>query len=592
MKHYRLYCLSIMAIMLTAVGCYEYGSIEDDNGTDCQAGVDIWKCDTNTLYKCVSEKWELAQACEANTQCNASIGACTQTDTPTTECKDAEHFFADKCEADDLTHCGTHTNDCTAMSGVKNVSCIGKKCFAEDCEVGYHLASVFDSDNKERTICAQDTHEACGSINRQCGVEEICTQGKCKDSCQPGEVVCGGSCINPNTSKNFCGADASCSSYTPCSESENCMNGKCVQSLCPNNVCNQTKVTDEALVCKNDNTHCGTNCLNCNTFTNNATAGICNTNGSCQVTACKSNFHIYNNACEADSTTNCGAHGTKCNVENATNTCSGGKCTFTCLSNFHTYNNACEANNTTNCGKHGNTCTTGQTCNAGNCVSSSINIGDIITFGHYEQDNNTSNGKEPIEWRVLDIDSDGHFLIISDKVLDVQRYNTTDISITWERSTIRSWLNGYGSSYNTVGTSYTSNNFIDTAFTPEERARIIASKVPAHVNPHWSSIPAGNETTDKIFLLSVVEAESYFTTNEARKAYTTPYAAYNYNDVLLSSDYCIMNYYILSKCSVNWWLRSPGSYPNYAAYVRDHGGVDFVMPDGSGIGVRPALWVN
>ncbi|MBQ9395787.1 MAG: hypothetical protein IJU23_09780 [Proteobacteria bacterium] len=233
----RLYGLSIVALILTAVGCDDSSSSEVDNGfnPDCQTGVDIWKCDNNTLYKCVSGNWQTAkacqantlcstdyggcipyntpkctdntwtcdgnilakcvsgnwqpiQACEANTQCNASIGACTQTDTPTTECKNTEHFFAGKCETDDVTHCGTHTNDCTAMAGWKTGTCYGKKCFAETCQTGYHLKSIFDSNNEERTLCEEDTHDACGSINRQCSPEEICTQGKCQDSCQPGEV--------------------------------------------------------------------------------------------------------------------------------------------------------------------------------------------------------------------------------------------------------------------------------------------------------------------------------------------------------------------------------------------------------------------
>ena len=985
MKH--LYGLSIAALILAAVGCDESGSGEVDYGfsSGCQAGVDIWKCDTNILYKCVSGTWRPAQVCEANTQCstdyggcvpyntptctentwkcdgnllskcvsgtwqptqvcdantqcNASIGACTQTDTPTTECKNTEHFFAGKCEADDVTHCGTHTNDCTAMAGWKTGTCYGKKCFAETCQTGYHLNSIFDSNNGERTLCEEDTHDACGSINRQCGPKEICTQGKCQDSCLPGEVVCDGSCINPNTSKDFCGADASCNSYIPCSALENCINGKCAQSSCPNtseslctvngqkicvnihgnnlnhcgacgavcsdkdtakasgcnqgkctytcnqsmvncgsstepmclsseqlksdplhcgncntqckdnelcqngkciistctgntclynnscinqnehcgsqcincntanhaksgicqsgtckitscaagyhltnkgnceldsatacpngmatgtvncntidpytksgnctngycvatecqsnahlkngaciadtttncgasetnctslagwktgtcengkcvastcksgyclntlqglctnaqssttcgtnggacqscslkqvcsagscvdkqcngNVCNQAQASDETLICKNDNTHCGSECMNCNTFTNNATAGTCNANGACQVTKCKTGYHTYNNACEQDSLTNCGAHGTKCDKANATNKCSGGKCTFTCNANYHSYNNACEQNSLTNCGAHGkmcdidianatNTCSAGKctfTCNSNyhpydgacevdsvkncskhenNCAANSVckegkcistynidyHIGDIITFGHYEQDSDTSNGKEPIEWRVLDIDFNGHLLIVSDKVLDHWQYNTVKKSITWEKSTIRSWLNGYDSSYNTLGTSFTSSNFIDTAFTPEEKARIIASNVPAHA----SSTPVGNATTDKIFLLSVVEAESYFTTSEARKAYGTLYAikyglyAVNYD----TSEQCTRYNYQVNKCSADYWLRSPGYDSTRAASVTTSGEVYNTMSAYSPLGVRPALWLN
>ena len=49
---------------------------------------------------------------------------------------------------------------------------------------------------------------------------------------------------------------------------------------------------------------------------------------------------------------------------------------------------------------------------------------------------------------MLDKNDDGLLFVISDKVLDVKPYNTTSISITWDKSTIRSWLNGYAASYN------------------------------------------------------------------------------------------------------------------------------------------------
>ena len=45
------------------------------------------------------------------------------------------------------------------------------------------------------------------------------------------------------------------------------------------------------------------------------------------------------------------------------------------------------------------------------------NVGDIIVVGTYEQDNNTSNGKELIEWLVL-AKENNRVLVISDKALD------------------------------------------------------------------------------------------------------------------------------------------------------------------------------
>ena len=43
---------------------------------------------------------------------------------------------------------------------------------------------------------------------------------------------------------------------------------------------------------------------------------------------------------------------------------------------------------------------------------SSISIGEYFAFGVYEQDNDLTNGKEPIEWLVLDV-QDGEDLLLS-----------------------------------------------------------------------------------------------------------------------------------------------------------------------------------
>lgn len=54
--------------------------------------------------------------------------------------------------------------------------------------------------------------------------------------------------------------------------------------------------------------------------------------------------------------------------------------------------------------------------------TSSFNIGDIVTFGHYDQDNNEDNGAEPIQWEVIDI-QDGKALLLSRYVIDNASYN-------------------------------------------------------------------------------------------------------------------------------------------------------------------------
>ena len=248
------------------------------------------------------------------------------------------------------------------------------------------------------------------------------------------------------------------------------------------------------------------------------------------------------------------------------------------------------------------------TCDGVNFYGQCAKLKGTITFGRYPQESDTP---EPIEWRVLDMNDNGQILIISEKVLDAKPYNTTNLYITWENSTIRSWLNGYDASYNKVGIDFTSDNFIDTAFTAEEKSIIVASNVPAHPNPNHTTTP-GNATTDKIFLLSIVEANDYFTSNEDRLVDATRYAVQK-GAMVRGSDHGVNEYGVLNRmskgkctdthCYAIWWLRSPGEEPsklksagrksNHAAKV-DLGFVSetgFLVHSDEG-GVRPALWVN
>ena len=93
-------------------------------------------------------------------------------------------------------------------------------------------------------------------------------------------------------------------------------------------------------------------------------------------------------------------------------------------------------------------------------LSKSINAGDTVYFGKYEQDGNTKNGKEKIEWQVLE-KKGNKALLISKKVLDVQPYNKEKKDITWEKCTLRKWLN---------------KDFIKESFNSKESKKIQNSK--------------------------------------------------------------------------------------------------------------------
>ena len=197
-------------------------------------------------------------------------------------------------------------------------------------------------------------------------------------------------------------------------------------------------------------------------------------------------------------------------------------------------------------------------------------VGDVVYFGAYEQDNNTSNGKEDIEWQVL-AKEDNKILVISKYALDCQQYNTSYNDVTWESCSLRKWMNG---------------TFLNNAFSAEGQAQIQNTTVSADKNPQYSTNP-GNATTDKVFLLSMNEAEKYFTNDEARKCAPTAYAkaqgAYTSNSYKTAS----------GEAPCWWWLRSPGEEQGRAASVNYDGSFLYVgLYVISDDAVRPALWIN
>jgi len=200
------------------------------------------------------------------------------------------------------------------------------------------------------------------------------------------------------------------------------------------------------------------------------------------------------------------------------------------------------------------------------------NVGSYVTFGAYEQDNNNSNGKEDVEWLVLAKEG-SKVLVISKYALDAQRYNTSHTGVTWETCSLRKWLNG---------------TFINNAFSAEEQAMIPTVTVSADKNPEYRTDP-GNATQDKVFLLSITEANQYFTSKEARKCAPTDYA-------IAQGARTKDNYKVGDRATCWWWLRSPGTGEVYAVaagisidgHVYDYGHV--VNNDGDA--VRPAMWIT
>ena len=184
-----------------------------------------------------------------------------------------------------------------------------------------------------------------------------------------------------------------------------------------------------------------------------------------------------------------------------------------------------------------------------------------ITFGRYPQ---TETGEEQeIVWRIL-ADDGKKALIISEKALDCMPFNNDYDDTTWEECAIRKWLNV---------------EFITKAFSRDEQNRILLTAITADKNPECATFP-GNDTTDRVFLLSSAEINRFFDSDKARVCLATAFAK-------KQGAHCIFNH-------CRWWLRSPGDHSDFAAIVRNDGSVDnqgdYVRF--GNICVRPALWIN
>lgn len=220
---------------------------------------------------------------------------------------------------------------------------------------------------------------------------------------------------------------------------------------------------------------------------------------------------------------------------------------------------------------------------------------DSVTYHYFKY--------EPIRWRVLSAEGN-RALLLSDIVLDNQHYQVEKegigglilLSTTWEKSCLRSWMNGYNSSFNSSERDYGSRNFIDSAFTDREKAAVMDTPVTTGANSKYNT-SGGADTTDKVFLLSEQEvcgteaAQKYGfasdagTYDEARGAKSSTYT----KAMGLSWDVQSQKYAANSM----WWLRTRGEGKSKFMYVGNWGkpvlegfGSDYYF------GVRPALYIN
>lgn len=197
----------------------------------------------------------------------------------------------------------------------------------------------------------------------------------------------------------------------------------------------------------------------------------------------------------------------------------------------------------------------------------SLNSGEYIYLGKFEQDNNLNNGKEMLLWRVLSTEDD-KALIICDKIIDTVSMGKGQ-HYTWEGSPLQQWC----------------RNFINdtTNFSRYEKELIADTRL------------SDTGTTEKVFFLSSDEISKYCKDIRERLTDTT---AYTPSDMSIS-DYSgpdtdlreMENNMKLSK----YWLRSYLS--PYWIEVADGNDGSFetcinLTIANSTWGVRPACYID
>ena len=116
---------------------------------------------------------------------------------------------------------------------------------------------------------------------------------------------------------------------------------------------------------------------------------------------------------------------------------------------------------------------------------------------------------EPLIWRVLEV-RDGTALLLSDAAVECEPFQADLQDVSWENCTLRSWLNGYGTSANASANDYSGSgeSFLDMAFSAKEQEAILETPVRNEAN-YYFGMESGEKTDDRIFLLAESEIFIY-----------------------------------------------------------------------------------
>jgi hypothetical protein len=232
--------------------------------------------------------------------------------------------------------------------------------FGESCING-QFSSVVNKANRPKTTGTTTEPTATGT-----------SQGSCPSNLWS----CSGTCVDPGSDRNNCGACG-----TTCPSVEICQNGQCV--LPATTAVTTTFVTVTAdISCSRNEIACSGTCVDI--FTDKKNCGVCGRkcgseeicmNARCGPACSKSGTTLCNDQCvDLDSDmNNCGACGTECRTSlphSKGSLCSDGKCILSqCSADYgdcdKNIENGCEVSfrtDASNCGSCGTICSEGKVC--------------------------------------------------------------------------------------------------------------------------------------------------------------------------------------------------------------------------------------
>lgn len=229
-----------------------------------------------------------------------------------------------------------------------------------------------------------------------------------------------------------------------------------------------------------------------------------------------------------------------------------------------------------------------QRTSASGVFQEELKVGATVTFGHYEQDGDTSE-REWLEWRVLDENVEGRkALLITEECITCMPYHTEKADVTWEDSSLCQWLNSV---------------FFQEAFSEAEREQILETDLETRVCEETEIVTS----KERVFLLSDEEAEKYFPDKEKRCAGVSEAVWKETKEeeaeteeeqegVTDSGNTPETMEPAVSELtdSIFWWLRTPGDRQDCAECVGAEGSVvkaGYLVMQGN-FGVRPAIWVE